>query len=107
MPSSQTPATWLFSRNDETIWIIRPEAYLLLMFGPGSVRRQYRFAGDAELQSFQIALAKDLTTNGWILWATDRDRRQAERRRTTRGTTDRRVLTQETEPALADDRVRL
>jgi hypothetical protein len=48
-----------------------------------------------------------LTTNGWILWATDRDRRQAERRRTTRGTTDRRVLTQETEPALADDRVRL
>jgi hypothetical protein len=107
MPSPQSPATWLFSKNDETIWIIRPEAYLLLMFGPGSVRRQYRFAGEAELQSFQIALASDLTSNGWILWATDRDRRQGERRRAPRDTPDRRALSQEGEPAAEDDRVPL
>ena len=91
MPSVQAPATWLFRKEQETIWIVRPEAYLLLMFGPGTVRKQYRFAGDAEMQVFQVALAEDLASTGWILWGTNRDRRGSERRRTSRSTPDRRV----------------
>ena len=91
MPSPQAPATWLFTRDHETIWVVRPEAYLLQMFGPGTSRKQYRFAGESEMQLFQITLAEDLTSTGWILWAVDRDRRNGERRRSGRGTPDRRT----------------
>jgi len=91
MASVQSPATWLFRKEHETIWIVRPEAYLLLLFGPGSVRKQYRFGGDAEMQVFQVALAENLASTGWILWSTNRDRRRSERRRTTRSTPDRRA----------------
>jgi hypothetical protein len=107
MPSSPAPATWLFSKDHETIWIVRPEAYLLLMFGPGSGRKQYRFAGEAEMQAFQVALAEDLTSTGWILWAVNRDRRQAERRRTPRSTLDRRMLSEAVEATVDDRRVPL
>jgi hypothetical protein len=43
------------------------------------------------MQLFQITLAEDLTSTGWILWAVDRDRRHGERRRSGRGTPDRRA----------------
>jgi hypothetical protein len=91
MASVQAPDTWLFIKEHETIWIVRPEAYLLLLFGPGSVRKQYRFGGDAELQVFQVALAESLASTGWILWGANRDRRRSERRRTPRSTPDRRA----------------
>ena len=91
MASVQAPATWLFRKEHETIWIVRPEAYLLLLFGPGSVRKQYRFGGESEMQVFQVALAENLASRGWVLWGTNRDRRRAARRRTARGTPDRRL----------------
>ncbi len=97
MPSPLAPATWLFCKEHDTIWIVRPEAYLLLMFGPGSVRKQYRFGGEAEMQLFQVALAENLSSTGWILWGIDRDRRRGERRGTARGTADRRMPAQELE----------
>jgi hypothetical protein len=89
-----TPATWLFRKEQETIWIVRPEAYLLLMFGPGSVRKQYRFGGDAEMQLFQVTLTQNLSSTGWVLWGTDRDRRRADRRAGARSTPDRRMAPQ-------------
>ena len=89
--ATATPATWLFRKEHETIWIVRPEAYLLLMFGPGSVRKQYRFAGDADLRLFQVTLTQNLNSTGWVLWGTDRDRRRGERRAAPRDTADRRM----------------
>ena len=89
--ASATPATWLFRKEHETIWIVRPEAYLLLVFGPGSVRRQYRFGGDGEMQLFQVTLTQNLSASGWTLWGTDRDRRRGERRAAARTTPDRRM----------------
>ena len=86
-----TPATWLFRKEHETIWIVRPEAYLLLMFGPGTIRKQYRFAGDADLRLFQVTLTQNLNATGWVLWGTDRDRRRGDRRTTARNTADRRL----------------
>jgi len=91
MPSPQAPATWLFSKERETIWIIRPEAYLLLVFGPGSVRKQYRFGGEGEMQLFRVTMAEHLTSTGWILWGVDRERRRDQRRRAGRSSPDRRV----------------
>jgi hypothetical protein len=90
--ASATPATWLFRKEHETIWIVRPEAYLLLVFGPGSVRRQYRFGGEADMQLFQVTLTQNLNSTGWTLWGTDRDRRRSERRAAVRNTPDRRIL---------------
>jgi hypothetical protein len=91
MSSVQAPDTWLFRKEHETIWVVRPEAYLLLLFGPGSARKQYRFGGDAEMQVFQVTLAENLASAGWILWGTNRDRRRTERRRTPRSIPDRRT----------------
>ena len=107
MPVPQAPATWLFSKEHETIWIVRPEAYLLLMFGPGSARKQYRFGGEAEMQLFQVTLADNLTSTGWILWGIDRERRREERRRTDRGTPDRRAPPQAPETTVGSQLVQL
>jgi hypothetical protein len=102
-----TPATWLFRKDHETIWIVRPEAYLLLMFGPGSVRKQYRFGGEAEMQLFQVTLADNLSSSGWVLWGVDRDRRRGERRNAGRSTADRRIAPQPPEPTISAQPVRL
>jgi hypothetical protein len=91
MPSLHSPATWLFNKEQETIWIVRPEAYLLIVCGPGSARTQYRFGGEAEMQRFQMMLADDLTSTGWMLWGIDRERRRRERRQADRNTSDRRA----------------
>jgi hypothetical protein len=105
--ATATPATWLFRKEHETIWIVRPEAYLLLIFGPGSVRKQYRFAGDADMQLFQVTLAENLSATGWILWSTNRDRRRGERRGVARSSADRRITPQPPETTVSPEPVRL
>jgi hypothetical protein len=105
--ASATPATWLFRKEHETIWIVRPEAYLLLMFGPGSVRKQYRFGGDAEMQLFQVTLTENLSSTGWVLWGTDRDRRRGERRSAGRNSADRRIAPQPPDTTISGQRVQL
>ena len=102
-----TPATWLFRKEHETIWVVRPEAYLLLMFGTGSVRKQYRFTGEAEMQLFQVSLSENLRSTGWVLWGVDRDRRRGERRSATRSTSDRRIAPQPPETTVSGQPVRL
>ena len=91
MPSVHSPSTWLFNKEQETIWIVRPEAYLLVVCGPGSTRQQYRFGGESEMQRFQVMLAENLASTGWILWGIDRERRRRERRGAQRQTPDRRA----------------
>jgi hypothetical protein len=105
--ATATPATWLFRKEHETIWIVRAEAYLLLVFGPGSVRRQYRFGGDAEMQLFQVTLTQNLNSTGWVLWSTDRDRRRGERRAAARNSPDRRMPAEPPDTSAGPQRVQV
>ena len=105
--ATATPATWLFRKGHETIWLVRPEAYLLLVFGPGPARRQYRFGGDSELQLFQVTFTQNLNSTGWVLWGTDRDRRRGERRAAARGSADRRVAPPPPDTTVAPQRMPL
>lgn len=82
--------SWLFIRNGETVWIER-HGLSLLIAGPGAARAQFAFFDEAGLQNHQITTAERLSSDGWILWGYDQDRRQRERRTSPRGTRDRRV----------------
>jgi hypothetical protein len=54
----------------------------MIVNGPGTGGTHHEFRNEQELQDFQIRLAEDLSSQGWLLWAFDRDRRTgaAERR---------------------------
>jgi hypothetical protein len=87
-------ASWLFIRGSESIWVERPYGSTLIVAGPGNHREQRDFIDDNALNAFQMALADRLAGEGWFLWAYDRDRRGgADRRRTARGSKDRRQPT--------------
>jgi hypothetical protein len=84
-------ASWLFVRNQESIWIERPHGLTLVVAGPGSAGEEYDFPDEKALEAFQVALAERLTSGGWFLWAFDRERRQGPpRRQAVRDTPDRR-----------------
>ena len=84
-------SSWLFIRGSESIWIERPFQSSLIIAGPGPRREQRDFINDAALDAFQIELAERLASQGWFLWAHDRDRRTgAERRTSKRESPDRR-----------------
>ena len=87
-----TPASWLFVKGDQSIWIERPHGCSMVVAGPGAVREQHDFPDEAALQGYQMAIADKLATAGWLLWGVNRQRRaQAERRRMTRPASDRRA----------------
>jgi hypothetical protein len=84
-------ASWLFIRNNETIWIERPYGRRLIVAGPGPTRDERLFFDEATLNEYQIALAERLAAEGWFLWGVNRDRRSgSDRRSAPRTTTDRR-----------------
>jgi hypothetical protein len=87
-------ASWLFIRNDESIWIERPYGHSLIITGPSAARAQHDFADEASLETFQVEVAERLAAAGWLLWAFDGDRRQrGDRRSRQRSTPDRRAST--------------
>lgn len=74
-------ASWLFVKGQESVWVERPHGCKLVVAGPRHSREEHDFADDNALDAFQIALAEQLTSGGWFLWASDRDRRRSHERR--------------------------
>ena len=86
-----TSASWLFVKGEQSIWIERPHGHSMVVAGPGPKREQHDFAGEDELQQYQMNLADRLASAGWLLWGVDRQRRSgAERRVAARQSPDRR-----------------
>ena len=76
MPSS----SWLFIREQESIWIERPHGFSVIVAGPGSARAHLVFPNDDALQAYQVATAERLTRAGWFLWGFDEERRKRDER---------------------------
>ena len=85
-------ASWLFLRGGESIWVERPQGYMMVVAGPGAQREEREFTNEDALQDYQISLASRLTAGGWFLAAYDYERRQArDRRAVSRNGGDRRI----------------
>ena len=85
-------ASWLFIKDQQSIWVERPHGRLLVVAGPGTAREQRDFISEEALDQFQIALAEKLAADGWFLWGVNKERRvAADRRKTSRATADRRL----------------
>ncbi len=77
-----TPGSWLFVKDGQSVFIMRPpDSFEMLVCGPGKSGTHHEFRNERELQDFQVRLAEDLSTQGWLLWAYDRDRRSGTERR--------------------------
>ena len=89
-------ASWLFIKDNQSIWVERPHGRLLVVAGPGRQHEQRDFISDEALDQFQIALVEKLVDDGWFLWGMDRDRRlESDRRRIPRNAPDRRAVRKE------------
>jgi hypothetical protein len=86
------PSSWLFVRGEESICIACPSPTVLSISGPGVSRARYSFEGENALQAYQIELAEEFSSGGWVLIGENHDRRSGrERRLTRRDAPDRRV----------------
>jgi hypothetical protein len=84
-------SSWLFIKDEQSIWIERLDQRTMIVAGPGSERDERVFSDEDALQAFQITLGERLTEGGWFLWGFNRERRQAaDRRRVARPVEDRR-----------------
>jgi hypothetical protein len=92
MTPSPNPASWLFLKGDETIWVLRSPGGHIAVCGPGTAREDYSFDSPMGMEAFQVSFAERLMASGWVLWGVDRERRAGhERRSAHRETPDRRA----------------
>ena len=61
------PYSWLFIKDNKSIWVERPHGRLLVVAGPGPEHEQRDFISDEALDQFQMALAERLAGDGWFL----------------------------------------
>jgi hypothetical protein len=73
-------SSWLFIREQESIWIERPHGFSVIVAGPGSTRARLLFPNDDALQAYQVATAERLPRAGWFLWGFDAERRKRDNR---------------------------
>jgi hypothetical protein len=86
-------SSWLFVKGDQSIRVVCPSPTVLIVSGPGTSRSRYPFDDEAAVQAYQIELAEQFSSGGWVLIGEDYDRRSGhERRVARRGAADRRVL---------------
>lgn len=83
-------SSWLFIREQESIWIERPHGFSIIVAGPGSARAHLLFLNDDALQAYQVATAERLTQAGWFLWGFDVERRKRDERSAAESGPDRR-----------------
>jgi CheY-like chemotaxis protein len=84
--------SWLFVREDDSVWIVRTADLELAIAGPGRDRNVYSFAGEQELLAFQAQYEQRLRHTGFALEIAGNDRRSGhDRRRLTRAT-ERRAI---------------
>jgi hypothetical protein len=69
-------SSWLFIREQESIWIERPHGCSVIIAGPGSARAHLLFSNHDALQAYQVATAERLARAGWFLWGFDEERRK-------------------------------
>jgi len=65
---SLTSTCWVFIRRSQCIQV-RARELSVTIEGPHRVRDWYHFNSEQDLQSFQMALAEQLSERGWLLCA--------------------------------------
>lgn len=73
------PTSWLFVRRNESVWMYRPTANDLLIFGPRSDRMRCGFPTAEGVDAYQADLASDLLASGWELLGEGVERRRRPR----------------------------
>ena len=68
--------SWLFVRDDESVWIARRGDFELTVSGPGWKRRIYQFHSELELSTFQADYEQRLVNTGFTFEAFREDRRE-------------------------------
>ena len=68
--------SWLFVRDEESVWIARRGDFELAISGPGWKRRIYQFNSELELSTFQADYEQRLVNTGFTFEAFREDRRE-------------------------------
>jgi hypothetical protein len=96
------PSSWLFVKGDTSIRVVCPSPGVLDICGPGPTRARYTFEGEEAAQAYQVELAEEFSSGGWVLMGENYERRiGSERRAARRPTPDRRKPEGQTHPILA------
>jgi hypothetical protein len=83
--------SWLFTRSDKSIYIVRPhQGPSLTIYGPDRSRHDETFSDESAMQQYQMSVAESLAAAGWISYEMNYERRIGDRRKAARNTADRR-----------------
>ena len=73
--------SWLFTRETESVWMVRTAKTELAVAGPAGARSVYAFDEERELEAFQAEFELRMTLDGYTLEAAGEDRRSGRDRR--------------------------